>query len=196
MYWYMLSRSCSWCEINGWIAGSALTSPRACCPAPASALTPESAWSSASQSSASPHNDHVVADHPLTAAIGTAPGLASMVAEAVADAGHRRRRRRLAGDLHRDDRASRREALEGARRARAVITRSWRARPATEPVPWSRGSRPATPRWSRSRPSSRTGSGLCPPRSAGQPDPCPGTVLSPAIAGRSGIEKRRSVIRS
>jgi|SRR4051794_7351540 len=37
---------------------------------------------------------------------------------------------------------------------------------------------------------------LCPPRSGGQPDPYPGTALSPAIAGRSGIEKRRLLIRS
>jgi hypothetical protein len=32
-----------------------------------------------------PHNDDVVADHPLSLPIGTAPDLASMMTEAVAD---------------------------------------------------------------------------------------------------------------
>ena len=63
-----------------------MTSPRTRCLDRQLTLTAESAWSSASQSSAWPHNDDVVADHPLSQPIGTAPDLASVITETVADA--------------------------------------------------------------------------------------------------------------
>ena len=170
--------------------------PKGLLPPPASALIPESAWSSASQSSAWPHNDHVVADHPLSRPIGTAPDLASMVAEAVADAGHRRRRRHLAGDcIVTIGRRAAKPLRERDVLAPSSPDRGARARPPKRsPGPEAPGRRRRGGRGAdRAR---RAGFGLCLPRSAEQPDPYLGTVLSPAFAGRSGIEKRGLLIGS